>query len=321
MANWLLTRVTKSAVLYRSLRSELGTHHPGAGEDDRVTTRLGATLLARAILATKTVDRAYRLFDRARSRAVVRWASDAVLDEFNAVAYARDDTYRPETAAFRSKLFPWEAAAVRDHFDPPPGRILLGGAGGGREAFALAEQGYEVIAFEPATELAEAMAVRAVAIPLVRSYRAHYEDLPLLEPARLGDTGADVRDLAPFTAAVMGWGSFSHLASHAARVRALASLGEVTAGPILVSFLAFSSRPTGLFGAQHDRRGDVFSIFIGYYHSVTDRELEELAAAANLDVTALNTDETESTWPHAVLRSNLVPRLHDRHSPRRAATP
>lgn len=285
-----------------------------------MTRPLAAKLLARAVLATKTVDSAYRLFDRARSHAVVRWASDAVLDEFNAVAYARDDTYRPETAAFRSALFPWEAAAVRDHFDPPPGRILLGGAGGGREAFALAEQGYEVVAFEPATELATAMATRADVMPLVRSYRARYEDLPLLGPARQGDTWADVRDLAPFTAAVMGWGSFSHLTSRAARVRALASLGEVTAGPILVSFLAFNSGTTGRFGAAADRRGDAFSIFIGYYHCGNERELEDLASAANLDVIAMNTDEIESTWPHAVLRSDLVSRRHDRHTPQRAAT-
>lgn len=250
-------------------------------------------LLARALLATRTVDSAYRLFDRARSRAVVRWASARVLAEFNAIAYESDDVYHPATASFRSRLFPWEAAALRDHFDPPPGRVLLGGAGGGREAFALAESGYEVVAFEPAPELAAAMAARAASMPLVRAFRAGYADLPRLFPAGPTGAGADVGDLGPFAVAVMGWGSFSHLPTRDARLSALKSVGAATTGPILVSFLAFGGPDEG---------ADNFSIFVGYYHTVSAREFEGLAREAGLDVVALNTDETDSTWPHAILR-------------------
>jgi len=32
------------------------------------------------------------------------------------------------------------------------------------------------------------------------------------------------------------------------------------------------------------------------------RELVELVRAAGLEIVALNIDETDSTWPHAVLR-------------------
>jgi len=266
-----------------------------------VSLRRGERLLARAILATKTVDTAYRRFDRLRSRAVVRWATRGVMTEFNAMAYERDDVYHPATERFRRRLFPWEAAAVRDHFDPPPGRVLLGGAGGGREAFALAERGYEVVAFEPAPELAEAMADRAASMPLVRAFRAGYEDLPQLFSPSPTEEGAHLRDLGPFAAAVMGWGSFSHLATRAARIDALRVVGEATTGPLLVSFLDFGGPDVGNAGRDEDG-AENFSIFIGYYHTMGVRELEELVRAAGLEIVALNTDETDSTWPHAVLR-------------------
>lgn len=265
-------------------------------------TRRPPPLLARAILATRSVDTAYRRFDRLRSRAVVRLASDRVLAEFNALAYERDDVYHPARAAFRSRLFPWETAAIRDHFDPPPGRVLLCGAGGGREAFALAERGYEVVASEPAPELAAAMAARATTMPRVRAYRAGYEDLPQLFPARAHDEGADVAALGPFTAAVMGWGSFSHLATRAARLGALRSMAAATTGPILVSFLAFGDPSTAHRSGRGDKGSEIFSIFIGRYHTVSARELEDLSREAGLSVVALNTDETDSTWPHAILQ-------------------
>lgn len=263
-------------------------------------------LLARMILATRAVDTAYRRFDSARSRVVVRAVSTQVLGEFNAMAYERDDVYHPAKARFRDRLFPWEAAAVREHFPPPPGRVLLGGAGGGREAFALADRGYDVIAFEPAPELAAAMAIRADPMPLVSAFRGGYEDLPQLHPARPIDTGTELGGVGPFSAAIMGWGSFSHLATPAARRDALSAVAAATTGPILVSFLAFDTEGGRAGAAGHpgrpSRAGEHFSIFIGYYHTVTRAEIEQLAREAGLEVVALNTDETDSTWPHAILR-------------------
>src|SRR4051794_9728091 len=101
---------------------------------------------------------AHRYFDKARSRAVVRWASEDVLEAFNALAYESDKAYVPGTRKFRHHLFAWETAAIGRFFPPAPARLLIGGAGGGREAFALAERGYEVVAFEPAAGLAAGMA-------------------------------------------------------------------------------------------------------------------------------------------------------------------
>ena len=54
------------------------------------------------------------------------------------------------------------------YFPPPPAHILVGGAGGGREAFALLERGYRVTAFEPSEALAASMAAAADGRHLVR---------------------------------------------------------------------------------------------------------------------------------------------------------
>lgn len=263
-------------------------------------TRRVARWSARAIAATRGIDAAYRRFDRLRSRAVVRLASDAVLQEFNALAYQRDEVYDPGKPAFRDRLFPWEAVAIREHFPGAPGRVLLGGAGGGREALALAAQGYEVVAFEPAPRLAAAMAAEAATVPAVHPYRAGYEDLPRLAPARGQGPAHDVRRLGPFSCAVMGWGSFAHLPTPEARLASLRAFSEVTDGPILVSFLTMRDGPGR---SRHTgRRGDEFSVFIGYYHPVDEEEMTEIVDTAGLRVVAMCTDATDSLWPHMIVQ-------------------
>ena len=264
---------------------------------------LTARLLARLILATRWIDAAHSAFDKARSRAVVRMASDQVLMEFNALAYQKDSTYVPGAEQFRHHLFAWESATLRAHFPVAPARLLVGGAGGGREAFALAERGYDIVAFEPAAELAAGMADKA-STSSVRVFRGRYETLPDLDPARSGAAEGNLRALAPFDGAVMGWGSFSHLMSEESRIRALESMAAVVDGPIMVSFLAF--RRSGETAGRLNRRNDVFSAFIGYYHVSSPAELRRLAGAAGLEICYLETDEAESSWPHAVLRRRMA---------------
>jgi hypothetical protein len=257
--------------------------------------------LARLVFATRWVDRAHKAFDRARSRAVLRLAGPGVLTQFNALAYASDDTYVPGVDRFRHHLFPWENATIRAYFPPAPARLLVGGAGGGREAFALAAQGYEVVAFEPAAELAAAMAEHAPASGAVRAFQASYEDLPQLGPARPGGPAADLAALGGFDGGLLGWGSFSHLMDHESRVRTLQLMAGAVDGPLLVSFLAFRRDPADR-PPRRGRRGDSFSVFIGYYHVSTEGELRQLAREAGLDLVVMDTDESESSWPHAVLR-------------------
>jgi hypothetical protein len=97
-----------------------------------VSTR-GPRLLARIIRLSTVVDRAARRFDQIRSVLITHWASPSVLDAYNDLAYERTPVYRAGTPQFRHTLFNWETEAIAGAFPDPPGRVLIGGAGGGRE--------------------------------------------------------------------------------------------------------------------------------------------------------------------------------------------
>jgi SAM-dependent methyltransferase len=260
-----------------------------------------STLGARLLWATTAIDRGYRRFDRLRSELVAATASDAVLDRFNDLAYGRTDAYRPDTGSFREYLFPWEEQVVRERFPPPPGRVLVGGAGGGREALALAELGYEVVAFDPSETLVRALAGRSG----ITAFPGGYEQL-----------GAMFGPDESFDAVVLGWGSFSHLRSERDRLETLRAAARLTDGPILVSFLALKraaspglSRLRRLLPRRRDRdAGDVFAVTIGFYHPVDEAEVRTLAEKAGLEVEHASFDERDTNWPHVVLRARKVPR-------------
>jgi hypothetical protein len=168
---------------------------------------------ARLILATRVIDKAYRLFNKIRSEFVLAVASGAVIERFNDLSYGKTSSYDPASSDFRKYLFPWEEQVIDKFFPPPPARILVGGAGGGREVFALASRGYEVVAFEPSRALVESMSSMVSEGMDVKVFCAGYDDLPHLSPAKPGHSMANLEDMSTFDAAIVGWGSFSHLTS------------------------------------------------------------------------------------------------------------
>jgi hypothetical protein len=273
---------------------------------------VAAAAIARALLLTRGVDWIYRMADKARSELVAALASDAVLDRFNDIAYGGTRSYRPDTSSFRAYLFPWEEETVRRFFPEPPAHVLVGGAGGGREALALLDLGYHVTAFEPSPQLAEALASRARDIEGLTVYRARYEELPHLRGAS-GEENVDVRSLAPIDAVIAGWGSFSHLRTRELRVSVLESLARATEGPILVSFLGLYEErgaPASLLGRLRralPRRGgrgsgDMFSVYVGFFHRTNEPEIEALAGAAGLEIVHRSFDQRDTNWPHVILR-------------------
>jgi SAM-dependent methyltransferase len=259
-----------------------------------------SSLGARLIWATSAIDRAYRRFDRLRSELVAGTASEAVLDRYNDLAYGRTDAYRPDSGSFREYLFPWEEQIVRERFPPAPARILVGGAGGGREALALSQLGYQVVAFDPSETLVSALANR----PGVTAFRGSYE--------RFGGMFAPDES---FDAVILGWGSFSHLRSSRDRIETLRAAGRLTNGPLLVSFLAVRAAPSPavtrlrrLLPRRRERDpGDAFGLMIGFYHPIDEAEVRALADAAGLEVEHANFDERDTNWPHVVLRARGAP--------------
>jgi hypothetical protein len=126
----------------------------------------------------------------------------------------------------RSGLTTWEHDAVATWFPPAPARILVYGAGGGREVLALAGLGYDVCGVECHPGLVRA-GNELLAAERVPGRIAH---LPEDEPP------AGV--VASFDAAVIGWSAYAHVQSRRARVRLLRGIGDVCAAdaPLLLSF-------------------------------------------------------------------------------------
>jgi SAM-dependent methyltransferase len=267
-----------------------------------------ASLAARAIRATALIDTAYRRFDSLRSSVVARFAPDAVLDAFNDLTYGVTDVYRPDAPNYRSELFNWEQDAIARVFPAAPARVLIGGAGGGREAFALAARGYEVVAFEPSSALVGAMAAHA-AEGGVAPFVARYEDLPHLRTLD-GANVISLRERPRFDAALLGWASYSHIRHRADRVLALREIAAVTAGPVLVSFYLAPERrvhPTSRLRRVATAIGitggpDHFTTHVGFYHLSTPSELRSEAADAGLEIVHECYDSSDGRWPYIVVR-------------------
>lgn len=249
------------------------------------------SMLAQALRSTVLVDRGYRLFDRMRSKIVLACASDAFYDVYNDLTYARQDIYRPGTKAFRSSLFPFEERMISRYFPSPPGTVLIGAAGGGREALALAQRGYQVVAFEPARPLAASMA-RACGELRIETLVGRYEDLPILSSLAQPPVAVDLRARAPFEAAIMGWTSLSYLRTDERCIETLSQIGTLTTGPILVSCYP-----------DHDGRTSGFSAAIGHYRGFSGGQMRALAERAGLEVVHV---DDEDNWPHAVVRASAT---------------
>jgi SAM-dependent methyltransferase len=270
--------------------------------------RLRDRFIARLIRATTIADRSQRAFDRARSMVVARFAPDGALEHLNDLAYNARTVYAPGTAQFRAALFNWEEEVFARWLPPAPARVLIGGAGGGREAFALAERGYDVVAFEPSASLADALNRRSDALA-VRGYQARYEDLPGLQAVPGGPSASSLDALSPFDAAVVGWGSYSHLRTASARARALRNMSGATTGPMIVRLYtapAWAEQPPTGVRRWLDRVGlrsptDRFTPYVGFYHLSTADEIREEASEAGLEVAHLSLDDRDGRWPHAVL--------------------
>jgi len=242
-------------------------------------------LAVRLLRASRHIDRAYLAFNRRRSRIVVRHASEGFLDAYNAATY-RDEPAHREGPGSR-ELRPWEVDFIRS-LPPPPARVLLGGAGTGREAQALAARGYQLVAFDPAASLVASMRVLTEPGVEIEPLVGGYLDLPLLR--RLDGTEVDLTEGPRFQAAYAGWASFSHLRKDADCVDALMKLAALSDGPILLSYLP---------GPDQAEPQTGFSVQIGFFRQYSEGHIRDFAAQAGLEVVSARVDEN---WPRAVLR-------------------
>jgi hypothetical protein len=121
-------------------------------------------------------------------------------------------------------LRPWEDAAVREHF-PDSGRVVVTGAGGGREVLWLLEQGFDAVGYEPNRRLVEA------GLPLLEE-RGHHDRLHVV------DRDVFPADAESCAALLVGWSSYMLIPGRDRRVAFLRGARSRLAeeAPILLSF-------------------------------------------------------------------------------------
>jgi hypothetical protein len=123
----------------------------------------------------------------------------------------------------RAGLFPYEARALEEHFPGPPARILVPGAGAGRELLALLARGYDARGFDPVPSM-----VRAAKAALGRD--ADRIVCASVQTWRAGEG-------APFDGVLAGWTMWTHLVRAADRLETLRSFRRACPhGPVLLSF-------------------------------------------------------------------------------------
>jgi hypothetical protein len=139
-------------------------------------------------------------------------------------------------------MFPWEESWLARDLPRAPARVLLGGAGRGRETRWLIDRGYTVVAFDPAPG---SVAQHNVACPEAASVVLDYESLARASYARetgsptrvVQDEASHVLDSAPYDAVLLGWGSLTHVLQEHDQDALFETLAElVPHGPILASF-------------------------------------------------------------------------------------
>ena len=160
------------------------------------------------------------------------WLGCLNADELNAVTAEHFDQsrYYASTEHNLSGFFGWEKS-VLDQFFRRGSRILVAGAGGGREVLALRKAGFDAEGFE-------------CSLPLVRASEQIFERLSesnyvtLCEPDRVPE-GPRIYD-----GLVVGWTVYTHIPTKVRRVSFLRALsGRALAGSLLlVSYFARQSR-------------------------------------------------------------------------------
>lgn len=194
------------------------------------------------------------------------------------------------------ELFDWEHEWFVQDLPAAPAKILVGGAGAGRELLWLRGRGYNATGFDPASDSRTSDLLQA-----------SYEDLV----ADGSESLTELQRSGPYDAILLGWGSYTHISSAAARGELLVRLRELSQGPVLLSFWSqdFGKRPgrakdvgfkLGRLlgdGAPADLSADSVYSHCGYCHRFSKAELRKLAREAGYHIEF----RESSTYPHATM--------------------
>jgi hypothetical protein len=195
-------------------------------------------------------------------------------------------------------LFDWESSAIDEHF-PARGKLVVTGAGGGREVLALLDRGFEAVGYEPNDKFVEAGSAFLAS-------RGHPGCLQHIE-----------RDAFPncdnkLDAIVVGWGSYTLIPGRARRVAFLQDARrQLEAGaPMLVSYIerpetgayfrtlaVVANAVRALLGRERVEVGD--ALVPHYVHHFTRPEVESELRAGGFELVIARSEP----YPHAVVRA------------------
>jgi hypothetical protein len=189
-----------------------------SGAGDRVVTRLffvSTRLLESSIRATRGVFDGLWLGSLDARRV-------ALIDE----SYFRQQRMYLNESYNRQGLWPWERHVIDTYFGEAS-KVAVTGAGAGREVIALLDLGFDAVGFECNEKLAEFG--NELTIADGHDLRLHTTERDVWPKLAVG-----------FDAAVIGWGSYMHIAGRRRRVSFLADAHAALpeGAPILVSFFA-----------------------------------------------------------------------------------
>ena len=243
------------------------------------------------------IDRLLHFFHRASTSvvktAVAVWcdlvANTVPLDVARELNYRRYQRFSSRYSRMRDP-FGWEQRIFDSLFPKPPARVLIGGAGAGREAELLLRKGFDVVCFDPVNSMVQGMrsrfnSIEATAGKVLSVQCCSYEDL-LPDGAEVHPEHTEwLLRHAPFDACILGWGSLSLILAEKDRIEVTRLFRSLCPqGPILVSWIR--ARPEGLVRrwmrnciAQAAGRNNRmrFAWGAGYYEAMSRPQIVDLA--------------------------------------------
>ncbi len=243
--------------------------------------------------------------------------SKEALHRLTVAIYDRKGVFRTDKG-----LFVWEQEWFAADLPRPPAKLLVGGAGSGREIVTLTAAGYQILAFDPAPQFVRH--ARGLAhLGSTDFIEASYEDLVFGDTMRAGKLRTAIERFGVFDAVIFGWGSFTHIMDAATRARLLERLHPLCPiGPVLLSFWVRTEPDSRLAKgraarlgaalgraigpAAHQRyvaeAGDIVTSQAGFGHFFTWAEIADLAAQCGYEVHLKSQDDARRLYPHVTLR-------------------
>jgi hypothetical protein len=259
-------------------------------------------------LGGRAAHYAHRIEELVREELLLALLPPEHRSEFTLLSYSRLSAYLPGGETFEWGLMPWERTVLEHPAIPRGGRVLLAGAGGGRELQALADRGFSIFAFEPTEVLLRGAKVVAAKARDAACVKASFQDLV----TAVHGVGPLATISQPIDLVYFGWGSFTHVTETEEQLATLRAVKQLAPrAPLVVSFWLrwppidsqserFRKRLRAMLAvatAAKTPPGLTFHTRSGFGYRFERSEFEALAERAGYRVLTFLDDE----FPHAVL--------------------